>query len=129
MTLQDDRSLGELFSDFSRDSARLLRQEVALARAELSEKASDVLADLRYVAIGGAMAYAGVLVVLAGVTLLLGQAIPLWGAALLVGIAVIVPSVLVILTGINRLRHRSLQPTQAVESVKEDAEWLKSQVS
>ncbi len=129
MNIQDDRSLGELFSDFSRDSATLLRQEVALARAELSKKASDVLADIRYVAIGGAIAYAGILVVLAGVTLLLGQLMALWVAALLVGFTVLVLSALVILTGVNRLRNRSLQPTETVALVKEDAEWLKSQVS
>ncbi len=129
MNIQDDRSLGELFSDFSRDSATLLRQEVALARAELSKKASDVLADIRYVAIGGATAYAGVLVLFAGVTLLLAEVMALWVAALVVGTAVLLLSGLVILMGINRLRTRSLQPTETVESVTEDAEWLKTQVS
>ena len=37
-----DRSLGELFSDLSQQTAELIRQEMRLAKAELSEKAADV---------------------------------------------------------------------------------------
>ena len=37
-----DRSLGELFSDLSQQTADLIRQEMRLAKAELSEKLADV---------------------------------------------------------------------------------------
>ena len=37
---KDDRSLGELFADLARESSTLLRQEVQLAKTELSQKAS-----------------------------------------------------------------------------------------
>ena len=39
-TIKDDRSLGELLGDLARESGVLVRQEIALARVEMSEKAS-----------------------------------------------------------------------------------------
>ena len=129
MTARDDRSLGDLFGDFSRESSTLLRQELALARTELSTTAGDVLSDMRLLAVGGAVVYAGALTVIAAVVLALGMAIPLWASALLVGAAVLAAGGAVTQMGLQRLKQRSLQPEQTVESLKEDAEWLKSQVS
>lgn len=129
MTVRDDRSLGELFGDFSRESSTLLRQELALARTELSTTASDILGDMRLLAIGGAVVYAGLLTVVAALVLALGMAMPMWASALLVGAAVLIGGGAVTLMGLQRLKQRSLQPEQTVESLREDAEWLKSQVS
>lgn len=129
MTVRDDRSLGELFGDFSRESSTLLRQELALARTELSTTASAILGDMRLLAIGGAVVYAGLLTVVAALVLALGMAMPMWASALLVGAAVLIGGGAVTLMGLQRLKQRSLQPEQTVESLREDAEWLKSQVS
>lgn len=129
MTVRDDRSLGELFGDFSRESSTLLRQEIALARTELSVTAGNVMSDMRLLVMGGAVVYAGALTVIAAVVLLLGMAIPVWASALLVGVAVLIVGGALTQAGLQRLKQRSMQPEQTVESLREDAEWLKSQVS
>ena len=79
-------SLGELVKQLAQDSAMLVRQEVALAKTEMSQKAAQVGKDVGFLAAGGALAYAGLLAILAGVIAVLGLVIPIWLAALLVGV-------------------------------------------
>ncbi len=54
-----ERSVGELFAELSRDMATLVRQEVHLAKTEVSQKASQMGKDIGFLAVGGAVAYAG----------------------------------------------------------------------
>src|SRR5690606_22424330 len=84
----DERSLGELFSDLSRQTSELVRQEVALAKTELSQTAGQVGRNVAFLAIGGAVAYAGLLAILAAIVILIAEVIPWWLSALLVGIVV-----------------------------------------
>ena len=56
---KDDKSLGELFSELSRDTAELVRKEVQLARTEMTARASKVGRHVVFIAIGGFIAYAG----------------------------------------------------------------------
>ena len=68
---KDDKSLGELFSELSRDTAELVRKEVQLARTELTARASRVGRHVVYIAIGGFIAYAGVLALVAALVIVL----------------------------------------------------------
>src|SRR5205085_8954638 len=63
----DERGLRALIGDLSREIATLARQEVALAKAELSEKAAVAARNAMYIAIGGLVAYAGFLVLLGAI--------------------------------------------------------------
>ena len=45
---KDDKSLGELFSELSRDTAELVRKEVQLARTEMTARASKVGRHVRH---------------------------------------------------------------------------------
>ena len=69
---QEEKSLGELFSDLTRESSNLVRQEVNLAKAELTQKAAKVGKDAILIAAGGFIAYAGALVLFAAIVALLG---------------------------------------------------------
>jgi hypothetical protein len=60
-TSQDDRSLGELFSALATDTSTLVRQEVELAKTEMTQKATRVGKDIGFLLAGGAVAYAGFL--------------------------------------------------------------------
>ena len=124
---KDDRSLGELFADLARDTSTLVRQEVALAKTEMTEKASKVGKDIASMAIGGAVAYAGVLALIAGVILGLGEFIPLWISALLIGAVVAGIGYMLIQRGRDALASEDLAPRQTIETLKEDAEWAKEQ--
>src|SRR6476469_1476439 len=87
-TRKEDRSLGELFSALSRETSTLVRNEVELAKTEMTEKASKVGKDIGFLAIGGAVAYAGLLAIIAAIIILLGGVLPMWLSALIVGIVV-----------------------------------------
>src|SRR5579872_1094977 len=125
-TTGDDRSLGELFSDLSRETTTLVRQEVALAKAELSQKAAQAGKDVGFLAAGGAVAYAGFLALVAALIVGLGQAgLSWWVSALLVGIVVAAIGGAFVWTGIQQLRNLNPTPTQTIESLKENQAWTK----
>ena len=123
----DDRSLGELFSELSQETTTLIRQEVNLAKTEMSQKASRVGKDVGFMAAGGAVAYAGLLAILAGVIALLDLVIPLWLSALLVGLVVAAIGYFLVRKGLDALKQEDLAPRQTIESLKEDKQWAKDQ--
>lgn len=125
---RDERSLGELFSDLARDITTLVRQELALARTELTEKASSVGKDIAALAVGGAVAYAGFLAILAALAIGLGQlGVPWWLAALLVGLVVAGIGYALIQRGLTALRHTDLAPRRTLETLKDDVQLVKEQ--
>ena len=127
MHSRDDRSLGELFSELSQETTTLIRQEVQLAKTEMSQKASRVGKDVGFLAAGGAVAYAGLLAIVAGVIALLGLVIPLWLSALLVGVVVATIGYFLVRRGLDALKQEELVPHQTMETLKEDKEWAKDQ--
>jgi xanthine/uracil permease len=126
---KDDRSLGELFADLARESSTLLRQEVQLAKTELSQKASQLGKDAASVAVGGLVAYAGLLAIIAALIIGLAAAgLPWWAAALVVGIIVAGIGYALIQRGLTALKREDLTPRKTIESLQEDAQWAKEQV-
>ncbi len=124
---RDDRSLGELFSELAQETATLVRHEVNLAKVEMGEKASRAGKHVGFLAAGGAVAYAGLLAVLAGVIFLLDAVMPLWLAALLVGLVVAVVGYLLVRRGLDALKREDFAPRQTMETLKEDRQWAKDQ--
>jgi len=127
--VKEERSLGELFSELANETGTLVRQEVALAQTELTKKATNVGKNVGYLAVGGAVAYAALLSVMAAVVIVLANFIPAWVAALLVGAIVGVAAYMMISSALAALKKTDLTPRQTVETLKEDAQWLKKQVS
>jgi len=126
---KDDRSLGELFADLARESSTLLRQEVQLAKTELSQNASRVGKDAASIAVGGLIAYAGLLAILAAVIIGLAAAgLPWWVAALLVGVIVAGIGYGLIQRGLTALKREDLAPRRTIGTLQEDAQWAKEQV-
>jgi hypothetical protein len=127
MQSRDDRSLGELFSELAQETSTLVRQEVNLAKTEMSQKASTAGKHLGVLAAGGALAYAGLLAILAGVIALLNDVMPLWASALLVGIVVAIVGYLLIRKGLDALKREDFAPRETIETLKEDQQWAKEQ--
>lgn len=127
MERRDDRSLGELFAELTKETTTLVRQEVALAKTEMTQKAAEVGKDVGFLAAGGAVAYAGLLAIVAGVVLALGQIIPLWISALLVGLMVAAIGYFLVRKGLNALKQVKPAPEQTIQTLKEDKEWAKDQ--
>ena len=126
---KDERSLGELFTELAAETGTLVRQEVALAQAEVTAKATRAGKSIGFLAVGGAIGYAAMLASLAGVVLGLSYFMPAWIAAILVGLVVGVVAFFMISSALSDLKNTNLKPEETVESIKEDAQWLKDQVS
>ena len=126
---RDDRSLSELFSELAQETSTLVRQEVALAKTEMSHKASRAGRHIGVLAAGGAVAYAGLLAILAGVIVLLDNVMPLWASALLVGVVVAVVGYLLARRAIDALKREDFAPRETVQTLKEDQQWAKDQTT
>jgi uncharacterized membrane protein YqjE len=124
-----DRSLGELFADLSRETSTLVRQEVDLAKTELTHKAASVGKDVGFLLTGAAVVYAGFLALVACAIIALAYALPWWLAALIVGIVVAAIGGFLVMRGIDDLKGQDLAPRQTLQSLKEDATWAKDQTS
>jgi hypothetical protein len=124
---KEERSLGELFAELASETSSLVRQEVALAKTEVAQKAALLGRNVGVIGAGGAIAYAGFLAIVAGVILVLGQLIPLWLSALIVGLLVAGAGYVLIQSGLSALKRANLTPRETIETLKEDAEWAKDQ--
>jgi len=124
-----DRPLGELFADLANETSSLVRSEVELAKVELTQKATKVGRNIGSLVVGGAIAYAALLALLAATILVLDMAMPAWVAALIVGLIVGAVAWMLIGKAIAELRKMQLTPRETVESLKEDAQWIKDQIS
>jgi len=124
----ENRPLGDLFGDLASDMSSLVRQEVALAKVEITQKAKYVGRNIGYLVIGGAVAYAAALAIIAAIIMLLAKVLPHWGAALIVGAVVGVIGWLLIGKAMMALQEAELTPRETVETLKEDATWMKQQI-
>ncbi len=127
--VKEERTLGELFSGLAGETGNLVRQEVALAQTELTQKATLVGKNVGFLVVGGAVGYAALLAILAAVIIGLANFVPAWASALIVGAIVAIVAFVLISSALNALKNTNLTPTQTVDSIKEDAKWLKNQVN
>jgi len=122
-----DRSLGELFSDLSQQTADLIRQEMRLAKVELSEKLSDVGRHAMMIGVAAAFGLAAVVTIAAAVTLLLIEVgVVAWLAAAITAAVMGLTAYLLAQSGIAALRKRSIAPVETIHSLKETTQWLKN---
>ncbi len=124
----EERSLGELLGDLTRETTTLLRQELKLAQTELSDKATKIAKDIAALAVGGAVAYAGMLLLLMAIAFGLATVMALWLAFLLVGAVVCGIGFVLVTKGLSDLKKTSLAPQQTIETLKEDKEWAQQQM-
>ena len=127
-TNNDERTLGEMFAELSRGTRTLVQQEMQLLRTEVTEKASHLAKSAGFIVGGGLIAYGGLLAMIAALILgLIALGLPPWLGALLVGVLIAVGGYLMIHTGLAALRPQELKPHQTIETLKEDAQWLRTQ--
>ena len=125
-----NRSLGELFTDLSRDISVLVRKEIELARVEMSRIANTLARRATFIAIGAVLAVAGLLSLIATLTLAgiaLGLS-PLASSAIVTVLTLAIGGVLV-MQGMAALRTDSLVPTETIQTLKETGEIFRSPAS
>jgi putative superfamily III holin-X len=127
------RPLAGLVSDLWRESATLIREEAALAKAELSEKVASAGAGIASLAIGGAIVFSGFLLLLFAAVAALALALPeehaSWLAPLIVGSAVAIVGALVVSVGVRKLHAANLVPERSPRSVRLDANVVKEHLT
>ena len=121
---QDERSLGELFAELSRETGVLVRKEVELATTEMTAKARTAAVHVGTIAAGGALAHAGLLVLLAAFVIGLAQlGVTPWLSALIVALVTLGIGYALVQKGRTNLNRAHLAPTQTIETLKETATW------
>lgn len=126
--VMEDRSLGDLLNELNQQTRTLISQEVRLAKTEVAEKGKQAGKAVGFIAVGGFVAYAGFLAIIAGIVFVLANVVPLWVSALIVGVIVALIGYLVLQKGIGDLSPERLRPKNTAQSMRENKEWLQSQV-
>ena len=128
--VRDERSLGDLFSDLSRETTTLVRQEVQLAKAELTQSATEAARGIGMLVAGGAVAYAGLFFLLLAIVFgLIEAGWDAWLSALVVGVVVVAIGAVLVLRARESLKPANLAPRRTIETLKEDQEWAKEQIT
>jgi hypothetical protein len=126
---RDDRSLGQLFGDLSRQLGTLVRQEIELAKTETTSRVTSLGRDAAMVGAGAALGYAALLVGLVGIAILLADlGLAPWLAFVVVAVVVGVIAAVLVQQGRTRLQRADLTPRETIETLKDDAAWAKEQV-
>jgi uncharacterized membrane protein YqjE len=121
-----DRGIGELVKDLASQTSTLVRQEIKLAQAEVTQKGklagkgAGMLGGAAVAALLGLGAFTAVLIVA------LDGALPLWLAALIVTVLWLAVAGVLALAGKKALQAATPPVPQTVETVKEDIQWAKT---
>jgi len=127
------RSIADLLKDLRDESSLLVRQEVALAKTEMSEKAAKLGRNAGYMGAGAGLAHAALILLLFGLSALLyhvftemglSNMVSGWLAPLIVAGVTGLIGYSLIQKAINAFKHESLVPEKTVTSLKENQEWL-----
>ena len=125
---REHRSLTGLFSELADETATLVRKEVELARAEMSEKVNQATTGATSLAAGGAVAFAGFLFLLLAATYGLAEWFEPWLSALIVGGVVLIIGLIMLAVGRNRLSAQGMKPQRTIDSLREDRDWAREQI-
>jgi MFS family permease len=122
----DERSVADLLRHLSEQTATLVRQEMELAKAELSVKGKRMGMGAGMFGGAGIVGAYALGALTACLILVLATAIHAWLAALIVAVVYGAIAGVLALTGKNKVQQATPPvPEQTVDSVKEDVQWTK----
>jgi hypothetical protein len=106
----------------------LVRQEIALAKRETSDKLNLLKAEALAVSLGGMLLHVGLLVLVASGVLALAKALPAWASALIVGGVLVIAGAVMLAQAKARLAKLDLAPQATMKSVEQDVQAVKEAV-
>jgi uncharacterized membrane protein YqjE len=121
---RSSQSVVTLLRRLTHELSTLLRQEIRLAAVEISGALKRALTGALATASGGAVLFAGVLVLLAAAVLGLATVLPAWAAALIVGGVVSLIGLILVVSGAKQLKPSALEPGRTVRSLSKDKDVL-----
>jgi VIT1/CCC1 family predicted Fe2+/Mn2+ transporter len=124
-----EQPMGELFKQLSNDLSTLVRQELKLAQAEMTDKGKTAGIGFGMFGAAGLIAFVAFLTLTACLVAALATGMDVWLAALIVTVVYAVVAGLVAMIAKQRVSQAAPPvPEQTVESVKEDVQWAKTQL-
>jgi len=120
-----DASIGDLVGRLSAQTARLVRDELKLARAEFAVSAKHAGAGAGLLSVAGVLGVLGLAALVAAAISALWLVLPLWAAALVVASALLVAAGIAALVSKKQVERSSPVPQQTLASVKDDVAELK----
>ena len=124
-----DRPVGELLRQLANETTTLVKQELELAKAEVSQKGKKAGLGIGILGVAGAVALLALGALTAFFILALDAVMPAWLAALIVALVYGAIAGVLALVGRERVQEVGKPiPEQTVETVKEDVEWAKTQM-
>jgi len=118
-------SFGELLGDLANNSAALVRDEIELARQEMTEKVSELRSGATTAAIGLAIGFVALLTLTAAAVIGLAQLVGAGYSALIIGAALAIIGAITASAGLSQVKRTRLKPRQTIETLEENKEWLK----
>jgi uncharacterized membrane protein YqjE len=126
-TTDRDESVGRLIGQVAGDVSTLFRQEVALAKAELKEEAAKAGKAGGMLAGAGFAGYMVAVLLSLALVFALDAAMPLGWAAVIVAVLWAIVGGVLYTVGRSRLKDVDPVPRQTVETLREDAQWVRDQ--
>jgi len=121
--------IGAMLGGLLKDLQDLVRGEVALAKAEIKEDVSTAGKGVAAIATAAFFGLTGFIFLMLGLTYLLNIWMRMWIAASVVGVLLVVIAAVLGISGKKKLSASSLKPDQTIDSLKEDQQWAKAQIS
>lgn len=123
-----ERPLGDVAGQLMQDVSLLVRQEMKLAKAEMQEKGRTAAFGLGMIGGAGVVALCALGALTAFLILVFAVFLDSWLAALLIGLMLAAVAATLAYVGKERVSDVGPPiPEQAIENVKEDAQWVKEQ--
>ncbi len=118
-------SISDLVRNLATDLSTLLRKEVALAKSEVGESVSEAKTAVGALATGGAIAMAGLVILLMSAVYGLSYLVEPWLAALIVGAAALLVGYMMVASARKKMSANSMEPDRTMDSAKKDADTVK----
>lgn len=122
------RSLADVLRDIFGDLRDIIRAEFRLFASEFAEKANRAVAPLLNIAVGAVFAIFALGFVLLTAMFALSKTIPIWGAALLIGVVSAVLAASLVGAGRASLKNLDPVPRKTIRNVQQDVQTVKESV-
>jgi len=130
--VRETRSVGALFADLWRETTRLVHEEAELAKADLNEKMSQITGAAGAIAAGGAVLFAGLIILLIAASNALAMVLPEewapWLAPLIVAVVAMLIGYAMYAGGKHKLEAHNLKPARTMDSLRRDGRLVKEHV-
>ena len=124
-TPERERSLKEVVQDIIGNVQDIVHSEIRLAKAEITDQAAKARRAISFMGAGALAGLYSVALVLVACVLALAIILPVWLAALIMGVVTGIAAAVFLRIGATRLRNVNTIPKRTINSVRENAAWVR----